>query len=146
MSLLQTKPKWFHGECIATRRGWENPANNEVLVAIGNLKVKLELELAKKVKQNVETKPVGVVETLVVETPVLLVEAPVVVVEDPVVIEEEIIKVKEIKVEVQEIKKKLLPTKKAKVIGEVTEQTITGGRQIIAEVVEYDLDKPIIGE
>lgn len=44
MSLLNTKPRWFVGEVIATERGWVNPKNNEVLVAIGNLKEKLAQE------------------------------------------------------------------------------------------------------
>lgn len=121
MSLLQTKPNWFRGECIATERGWVNPQNNEVLVAIGNLKIKLEEELAKAApKVSIKIEPV--VEKL------------------------EIIKVKEVKVEHQDKTKKIAPHKKAKVIGEVTEQKVPAGKQIIAEVVEYDLDKPVIGE
>jgi len=44
MTLLSTKPTWHKGEIIATERGWVNPQNNEVLVAIGNLKMKLEAE------------------------------------------------------------------------------------------------------
>jgi len=44
MTLLSTKPTWHKGEIIATERGWVNPQNNEVLVAIGNLKLKLEAE------------------------------------------------------------------------------------------------------
>lgn len=122
MSLLQTKPNWFRGECIATERGWVNPKNNEVLVAIGNLKVKLELEIAKTTKVEVRVESADLIEL-------------------PVFIEPKIIKVKEIKME-----KKPVVAKKVKVIGEVTEKNIPAGKQIIAEVVEYDLDKPIIGE
>lgn len=36
--------------------------------------------------------------------------------------------------------------RKPKVIGEVTNDTIPEGTQIIAEVVEYDLDTQVIGE
>lgn len=122
MSLLQTKPNWHRGECIATERGWVNPQNNEVLVAIGNLKIKLEQELT-EAAQKVEVK----VEPVVIKEP-------------------EIIKVKEVKVESNEKHKKIVPAKKTRVIGEVTEQKVHAGKQIIAEVVEYDLDKPVIGE
>lgn len=49
MSLMNTKPRWFRGEVVATESGWVNPINNEVLVAIGNLKSKLEAEQPKKI-------------------------------------------------------------------------------------------------
>ena len=127
MSLLKTKPNWFRGEIIATEQGWVNPQNNEVLVSVGNLKSKLALELA-------ETTP---------KVEVVKVESPKVMVEEPKI---EIIKVKEIKMDAQEKQKKSVATKKTRVIGEVTEAKVPAGKQIIAEVVEYDLDKPVIGE
>jgi hypothetical protein len=43
MSLLKTKPN-YAPNCVATERGWTNPVTGEVLVAIGMLKTKLELE------------------------------------------------------------------------------------------------------
>lgn len=43
MSLLKTKPS-YAPNCVATERGWTNPVTGEVLVAIGMLKTKLELE------------------------------------------------------------------------------------------------------
>lgn len=44
MSLLKTKPN-YAPNCIATERGWTNPYTGEILVAIGMLKSKLELEI-----------------------------------------------------------------------------------------------------
>lgn len=38
--LLKTKPSWAPN-AIPTDRGWVNPTNNEVLVAIGNLRTLL---------------------------------------------------------------------------------------------------------
>lgn len=46
MSLLKTKPSWAPN-AIPTNRGWTDPVTNEVYVAIGNLKQKLEEELPK---------------------------------------------------------------------------------------------------
>lgn len=124
MSLLKTKPNWFRGEIIATEQGWVNPQNNEVLVSVGNLKSKLAAELAASAP-----KAEPVVEVQVIEEPKV-----------------EIIKVKEVKVESQEKQKKHVAPKKARVIGEVTEANVPAGKQIIAEVVEYDLDKTVLGE
>jgi hypothetical protein len=116
MSLLTTKPSWFRGNVIATERGWVNPLNNEVLVAIGNLKVMLEAEFA-------ASKPVEL-KLVEVETNV-----------------PDVIIVKENKME-----NKKPATKKTKVIAETTEKTVPAGQQLIAEVIEHDLDKKIIAE
>lgn len=121
MSLLKTKPTWHRGEVIATERGWVNPLNNEVLVSIGNLKQKLELEFASIPKPVVE--------------PELVVEK----IESPIEQKPEI--VKEHKMET-----KKQTNKKPKVVVETTQKTVPVGQQLIAEVVEYDLDKPIIAE
>jgi len=37
-------------------------------------------------------------------------------------------------------------TRKPKVIGEVTESKLPQGMQLLGEVVEYDLEKPVLGE
>jgi len=59
MTLLSTKPSWHRGEIIATERGWVNPQNNEVLVAIGNLKLKLEAEGVLTPEPVAKTSPVA---------------------------------------------------------------------------------------
>ena len=115
MSLLKTKPNWFKGECIATHRGWVNPQSGEVLVAIGNLRLKLEAEYKKSLPLNLEVVSVE-------KTP-----------EIKYVIKE-IVKMEQ--------KSKLPKLKHQKsVLGESTENKIPRGQQLIAEIVEYDIDK-----
>lgn len=129
MSLLNTKPRWYKGEVIATERGWVNEKTGEVLVAIGNLKAKLEAE--------------GVVEEI---KPVVVVENVAPKVEIPTV--EEVkpeVKKEELKMEPVIVKKPRKPYT-YKVVGEVTEKKIPQGQQLIGEVVEYNLDTPVIGE
>lgn len=119
MSLLNTKPRWFTGECVATERGWVNPKNNEVLVSIGNLKAKLEAE----------TQPVPVK------------------IEPQIIVAEPEIVIKEVKQMETEEKQKKPQGRKPKVIGEVTESKIPANQQLIGEVVEYDLNTTkVIGE
>lgn len=43
MSLESTRPRWC-ATAIATNRGWVDPRTNEVLIAIGNLKARLDAE------------------------------------------------------------------------------------------------------
>ena len=131
MSLHLTKPKWHRGPVVATEQGWVNPINNEVLIAIGNLKSKLEAE--------------GKVDTVIslhVQLPISeATHEPVINVEiinEPVILES-----KEVKMEVQEKNKKVIG-KKPKIIGEVVERDLT--KQIIAEVVEYDIEQNVIAE
>lgn len=110
MSLLNTKPRWFQ-DAVATDSGWANPKTGEVLVAIGNLRAKLEAE-----------------------TPVEATEIK----SDEVIIKEEI--VMEAKIETP-VKVKREYNKKPKVIGEVVEEKLETTHQIIGEVVEHYLDK-----
>jgi hypothetical protein len=56
------------------------------------------------------------------------------------VIEEKIIMQPEVKT------RKPYAPRKPKVIGEVTESKLPAGTQLLGEVVEYDLEKPVIGE
>lgn len=126
MSLLNTKPRYFQ-TAIATVRGWVNPETGEVLVAIGNLKLKLEAE------QLAEQK---VTEVIVAEVVIDVVKAEIIV--EEVVIKKEIIM--ETKVEAP-VKVKREYNKKPKVIGEVVEEKLETNRQIIGEVVEHDLEK-----
>ena len=131
MSLHLTKPKWHRGPVVATEQGWVNPINNEVLIAIGNLKSKLEAE--EKI-DSVISLHVQLPISEAIPEPVINVE----VINEPVVVES-----KEVKMEVQEKNKKLVG-KKPKIIGEIVEQDLS--KQIIAEVVEYDLEKTVIAE
>lgn len=68
--------------------------------------------------------------------------------ENHVITQEPIIEVKEVIMneQIQEQKVKRVYNKKPKVIGEVTEQQIPAGRQLIGEVVEYNLDTKVIAE
>lgn len=140
MSLLNTKPRWFQ-DVVASDRGWINPKTGEVLIAIGNLKAKLEVEakyLSEKYSAEALSKPtvdIPTPETIYIKretTPVVeIVETPV---EQP----KEIIM--ETKIETP-VKVKREYNKKPKVIGEVVEEKLETSRQIIGEVVEHDLDK-----
>jgi hypothetical protein len=114
MSLLSTKPRYFP-TAVATERGWVNPQTGEVLVSIGNLKLKLEAETPVEVVTKLEPPVIEIVET-----------------------KEEIIM--ETKLETP-VKVKREYNKKPKVIGEVVEEKLETNRQIIGEVLEHDLDK-----
>jgi hypothetical protein len=133
MSLFNTKPRYFP-TAIATESGWINPITKEVLVSVGGLKSKLEAE-AKLIKPTViEAVPESIVDVLI---PVI--EEPEVVepIKEEIVMNEEIVDVKT---------RKPYAPRKPKVIGEVTNSDVPAGTQLIAEVVEYDLDTSIVGE
>lgn len=131
MTLMKSKPRWHKGEVIATERGWVNPQNNEVLVAIGNLKVRLEEEgifldaeeVTNEMLAAKTVKPEPVVPRM------RKAYAP----RKP---KEPTSDKKETAVEKTEDKKEI--------IGEVTEAP--AGKVIIAEVVEDDLTKKVIAE
>lgn len=67
---------------------------------------------------------------------------------EPIVIEqkEEIKMNEEVTETPQPKQRKQYAPRKPKVIGEVTENKVPDGQQLIGEVVEYDLDKTVIGE
>lgn len=140
MSLLNTKPRWFQ-DAVATDRGWVNPISGEVLIAIGNLKMKLEAEvkyLSEKYSAEALSKPyvdIPTPETIYTKQKI---EPVVEIVETPVEQTKEIIM--ETKIETP-VKIKREYNKKPKVIGEVVEEKLETKRQIIGEVVEHDLDK-----
>ena len=121
MSLLNTKPRWFR-DAVASECGWINPKTGEVLIAIGNLKVKLEAE------ENISVLvSIGTIETETIT---------------PIVIEPTKEVSMETKIETETpVKVKREYNKKPKVIGEVVEEKLETSRQIIGEVVEHDLDK-----
>ena len=123
MSLLNTKPRWFSGELIATESGWVNPLNNEVLVSVGNLKSRLEKEFSKLPKT---VKPVQAI--VVAE-----------------VVKTVITKIEEVVMEINEPKKDIL-FKKPKLVLETSISKIKKNQEIIAEVVVHDLDKQVIAE
>lgn len=136
MSLMSTKPTWHRGECIATERGWVNPANNEVLVAIGNLKAKLEAEGVDLGAETAVMKPVKVAKAVVTEEP------------------KKHLSKKERKAEAQAKNESTgedmntpapnTDAKDAQVVAEVVEND--PAKQIIAEVVEYKVATPVITE
>lgn len=135
MSLLNTKPRYFPS-AVATESGWVNPVTGELLVSVGNLKSKLALEDAQSGAP----------------TPAKKVKAVEVVVE-PVVVVEEIEPVEEVEVTVQKdaAVEEIKPVKTRKpytkkVVTEQTEKSVPAEQQLIGEVVEHDLDKPVIGE
>lgn len=64
MSLESTRPRWC-ASAIATNSGWVDPRTNEVLIAIGNLKARLEAE--KVVAEVVVAEPVEEIVAEVVE-------------------------------------------------------------------------------
>lgn len=135
MSLLNTKPRYFP-TAVATQSGWANPVTGELLVSIGNLKHKLELEDVQKLIYKIPTSLVVVPESVVVE----VVIPAIVVIKEPkkeIVMNESVPEVKT---------RKPYAPRKPKVIGEVTESNVPAGQQLIGEVVEYKLDTPIIGE
>lgn len=146
---MKTKPLWHRGECIADQRGWVNPQNNEVLVAIGNLKEKLEAE--------------GIDLS---EPEVVKVEKPIKVKEVEKEVQKELSKKErkdqaraeyldriELQTTITKIEKKdaemktvaeATEVKPQNIIGEVVEQD--PAKKIIAEVVEYKITTPIIAE
>jgi len=140
MSLLNTKPRYFP-TAIATESGWINPITKELLVSVGGLKSKLELEES----LNSITTPMVVVSVSAVElvsTPDLVI-VPADKTEEKIEITEEII-MNETTTETKS--RKQYAPRKPKVIGEVTEVNLPVGKQLIGEVVEYNLDSPVIGE
>ena len=172
MSLMKTKPTWHRGEVIATERGWVNPQNNEVLVAIGNLKSKLEAENAAEL---VVTKPTTVKadKKLVVVSPpelddslvqnlgqVTTTENTTTLTSNPepqIVIKDEVTLVSDdvdTTVKLNEKKSRGRPKKEdnvetpKQIIAEVVEDIvdIKNKKQIIAEVVEDNKEKTIIAE
>lgn len=136
MSFLATKPTWFPS-AIATDRGWVNPITGELLISIKNLRSRIESE------QVVETQILSPVpETL---------QQPV---SDQIIAEEVVIQhiIKKVKPKMEqetqevtstEVKQKRAYNKKPKVIGEAVERS---NKNMIAEVVEYNLETPVIGE
>lgn len=125
MSLLNTKPRYFP-TAIATKSGWANPITGELLVSIGNLKAKLELEESSAVQ--VAVQEIVQVIDVVTEKPIEITKG-------------------NIMIETPETKtRKQYAPRKPKVIGEVTESNIPAKQQLIGEVVEYKLDTPVIGE
>lgn len=129
MSLLNTKPRYFP-TAVPTESGWTNPVTGEVLISIGGLKGKLEAEaLANPVEVVVE------VSAPVVEVSVEVPEVSVIETKEKEIVMEPVVQ-----------KQRKEYTKKPKVIGEVTEHKLDSGKQLIGEIVEYDLDKPVIGE
>lgn len=126
MSLLNTKPRYFPS-AVATESGWCNPITGEVLVSIGRLKSKLEAEAALVVAP-VTTSPEVAVE-------------PVVAAVEPIVEQPKEIVMDEVK----PVKVRKEYTKKVKVV-EQTDKPVPEGQKILGEVVEYDLDTPVVGE
>lgn len=132
MSLLNTKPKYFQ-TAVATKSGWANPVTGELLVSIGNLVQKLELEAVKA--QNV----LPVVMVTVPVEPAQEVEQPT----QPEIVEIQ----EEIVMTEPEIKtRKPYAPRKPKVIGETTETSLQPNQQLLGEVVEYNLDTKVIAE
>jgi hypothetical protein len=135
MSLLLTKPRYFP-TAIATESGWINPITKELLVSVGGLKSKLAAEakyLSEKYSAEALSKPA--VDIPVPETISTRREAEPVVEQPKEVIMEETKPVK--------VRKEY--TKKIKVV-EQTEKAVPADQKLLGEVVEHDLDKPVIGE
>lgn len=138
---MKTKPTWHRGEVVATDRGWMNPVNNEVLVAIGNLKTMLEAEGI------VDQSSVEVSETVtdnrtaetILETSLSQTE-----------VTTEVEVVKKVRKEYTKKETKMKPvnevveSKEVKIVAEVVEQDPK--KKVISEVVEHPLDKQIIAE
>ena len=114
MSLLKTKPN-YAPNCVATASGWTNPVTGEVLVAIGNLKVKLKEEKAEKAALAAAEKKLAAVQT---EKKAAVVVAPPVVVKNKVLVKENF---------------KKSPEKGQVLIGEVVEFPIVDGAVVIGE-------------
>lgn len=136
MSLLNTKPRYFP-TAEATESGWINPVTKELLVSVGGLKSKLEAE-----KEELMSKYSAKALSERILPEIAPFETVVKVEETPVKIEEKEIVMDEIK----PVKVRKEYTKKVKVITEETTKDVPVGKQLIGEVVEYNLDKPVIGE
>lgn len=132
MSLMKTFPVWAP-TAIATEHGWCDPRTKEVYVSIKKLKSRLDAESKPVVAAKAE--PVSVLAE-VQETPEVKLEEAVIV-ETP----KEEIKMEEIS---EENKSKRPYNKKPKVIGEAVEEP--KGVKILGEVVEYNVEKQVIGE
>lgn len=119
MSILNTKPRWFPA-AIPTISGWANPVTGEILVSVGNL--------IERIKAETPPEEIKVAVPTVIEQP------------------KEIIMNEQVPEVTQPKQRKPYAPRKPKVIGEVTENKIPQGAQLLGEVVEYDLDKEVIGE
>jgi hypothetical protein len=143
MSLLKTKPHYFP-TAIATESGWCNPITGEVLVSVGRLKSKLEAEGVIATEPVVTAKIIESEDQPIITTPEVVVE-PIAAVVEPV-LEPVVEQPKEIIMEeVKPVKVRKEYTRKIKVT-EQTEKSVPADQKLIGEVVEHDLDKPVIGE
>lgn len=136
MSLLNTKPRYFP-TAIATESGWCNPVTGEVLVSVGRLKSKLEAEAAAATIVESKEQPIATAPEVVVE-PVVAVVEPVL---EPVVEQPKEVIMEEAK----PVKVRKEYTRKVKVV-EQTDKPVPTDQKLLGEVVEHDLDKPVIGE
>jgi hypothetical protein len=124
MSLMKTFPIWAPN-AVATEFGWCDPRTKEVYVSIKKLKTRLESEKLVPTPEPALAPEVKYVEPVVIE-------------EKPEIKEE--VKMEQI---IEEVKTKR-PYNKKVVVGEAVEESKTV--KIIGEVVEYDVDQPVIGE
>lgn len=146
MSLLNTKPRYFPS-AVATESGWCNPITGEVLVSVGRLKTKLAAEAAAlEEKWSNLDKTATVVEIIEskkqpITTPLEVAVEPVVAAVEPIVEQPKEVVMEEIK----PVKVRKEHTRKVKV-AEQTDKSVPEGQKILGEVVEHDLDKPVVGE
>lgn len=133
MTIMRTKPR--NVETVATATGWKHAHTGELLVSVGGLLDRLDQE---GIDEN--GVPTGKIVTPKVEIPII--ETPVEV-KEPIVIEKEKIMETQTNEVAKEVKQRGRPKKQ---LNEQTQETLPQGAQIIGEVVEYALDKQVIGE
>lgn len=139
MSLLNTKPRYFQ-TAVATESGWCNPITGEVLVSVGRLKSKLAAEAAALEEKWSNLDETATVAEIIESKEQPIITSPEVAVE-PIVEQPKEVVMEEIK----PVKVRKEYTRKVKV-AEQTDKSVPEGQKIIGEVVEHDLDTPVVGE